>query len=715
MNRPIIPELQSRSVLLSGTDPEEKREELRAYFHRTFSLYERLFETIVSHDAYYERPEPLRHPLIFYYGHTATFFVNKLILAKAIDQRINPEFEAMFAIGVDEMSWDDLNDAHYEWPSVDDVTAYRNGVRARVDRVITEMDLMLPVSWDKFVPWTVCMGIEHERIHLETSSVLIRQLDLKWVRPHTDWPICQDSGKAPGNPLLPLPAGSIDIGKSRDHSLYGWDNEYGTHQAEVSAFSASKFLVSNAEFLEFVEAGGYQQPDLWTEEGRRWVAYIDREHPAFWVPDNGNWRLRTMLQEIAVPWDWPVEVNYLEAKAFCNWRSAQSSCRIRLPSEDEWHRLRDHVDILDEPDWPTPAPFNINLEHAASSVPIDTHMTAGFGDVMGNVWQWTETPIYGFEGFEIHPLYDDFSTPTFDNKHNLIKGGSWISTGNEATRLARYAFRRHFCQHAGFRYVEGEDLLPPAELSHDDYETDVAVSQYCEFHYGPSNFDVTNFPTAVIQHVLAHHEGGTERALDLGCAVGRASFELAKTFPEAIGIDFSARFIRQAISLQENGFISYAICDEGELQTSRRYTLADLGFSGLESRVAFWQGDAHNLRPQFSDFDLIVAMNLIDRLYDPAKFLLSIHERLRPGGTLAITSPYTWLEAYTKREHWLGGRQTADGPVTTLDALQELLSEHFEPLADPIDVPFVIRETRRKYQHSISELTLWRHREVPHY
>ena len=74
-------------------------------------------------------------------------------------------------------------------------------------------------------------------------------------------------------------------------------------------------------------------------------------------------------------------------------------------------------------------------------------------DVIGNVWQWTETPIYPFDGFEVHPYYDDFTAPTFDTRHNLIKGGSWISCGNETLGSARYAFRRHFFQHAGFRYV----------------------------------------------------------------------------------------------------------------------------------------------------------------------------------------------------------------------------------------------------------------------
>lgn len=78
----------------------------------------------------------------------------------------------------------------------------------------------------------------------------------------------------------------------------------------------------------------------------------------------------------------------------------------------------------------------------------------GFYDIVGNVWQHTVTPIYPFEGFEIHPVYEDFTTPTFDNRHNIIKGGSFISTGNSVLYHARYAFRRHFYQHAGFRYVE---------------------------------------------------------------------------------------------------------------------------------------------------------------------------------------------------------------------------------------------------------------------
>ncbi|MGY8784664.1 MAG: SUMF1/EgtB/PvdO family nonheme iron enzyme, partial [Pseudomonadales bacterium] len=104
-------------------------------------------------------------------------------------------------------------------------------------------------------------------------------------------------------------------------------------------------------------------------------------------------------------------------------------------------------------------------------------------DVTGNVWQWTESPIDGYPGFNVHPWYDDFSTPTFDGKHNLIKGGSWISTGNETLASSRYAFRRHFFQHAGFRMVISEQE-PKKQAQDNVYETDELIAQYCEFHYG---------------------------------------------------------------------------------------------------------------------------------------------------------------------------------------------------------------------------------------
>ena len=691
-----------RSPALSGTDVEQKRAEILNYFHATFDRYEQLFEVLSCDEAYFKKPITLRHPLIFYFGHTATFFINKLVLAGLLENRINPKFESMFAIGVDEMSWDDLSEARYDWPSVEEVRAYRREVRVTVDRLIRTKNLNLPITWDD--PWwIILMGIEHERIHLETSSVLIRQHQLKYVKPHPAWQPCRTSHAAPQNNLVSIPAADFRMGRERNDPLYGWDNEFGRHNASTAAFQASRYLVSNQEFLAFVEAGGYADNSLWQEEGLGWKTFAKAEHPTFWIKDGTQWRLRLMLEEVAMPWDWPVETNYHEAKAFCQWKSRVSGEPVRLPSEDEWQALCRFAGADEQTD------ANLQLDHYASSCPVSEFAHGPLFDVIGNVWQWTETPIYPFEGFEVHPIYDDFTTPTFDERHNLFKGGSWISCGNEALPASRYAFRRHFFQHAGFRYVVSS---APAKQESSHYETDRLVSEYAEFHYGDEYFGVANFPKALAQlAIAAMGDKPAKKALDLGCATGRASFELAQHFDQVTGIDFSARFISLGARFAEQGHLRYTLVDEGELVSYKERSLAELGLDKVAQKVAFFQGDACNLKPVFSGFDLILAANLIDRLYNPAQFLESVHERLNPGGVLMITSPYTWLAEHTKREAWVGGFKKDGENFTTFDGLKTMLEKHFRLIKGPLSVPFVIRETKRKFQHTLSEVTIWERRE----
>lgn len=696
---PVFP----RTPDLRHADPAQLRARIRDYFLATFDRYESLFETLADDAAFYVKPISLRHPLIFYYGHTATFFINKLLLSRMINERINPRFESMFAVGVDEMSWDDLDSTHYDWPTPQEVKSYRDQVRELVTALIDTAPLSPPLDWHN--PWwAIVMGIEHERIHLETSSVLIRQHQLTRVKPHPLWQPCRDSGAAPQNAWVNIPAGEVVLAKTHADAFYGWDNEYGGHRAQVAEFKAGRFLVSNGEFLEFVEAGGYQLDDYWQEEGRGWRDFTAAAHPTFWIRDRHGWRLRLMTEEVAMPWDWPVEVNYHEAKAFCNWKSATTGTPVRLPTEDEWYRLYDCAGLAEVGE--TQANGNVHLDYFASSCPVNRFRQGELFDVVGNVWQWTETPIYPFEGFEVHPIYDDFTTPTFDDRHNLIKGGSWISCGNESLRSSRYAFRRHFFQHAGFRYVQAEELKS-VPSSH--YETDKLLAEYAEFHYGDDYFGVANFPRALAQIAVDAIGGGPKtKALDLGCAAGRATFELAKHFAHVTGIDFSARFIGLGVQLAQQGSLRYTLAEEGELVSYKTRSLAELGLHEVRDRVEFLQGDACNLKPQFSGYDLILAANLIDRLYDPAKFLRAVHERLNIGGLLLIASPYTWLEEHTPRADWLGGFKKDGESFTTLDGLEHILSWHFERIHEPQEVPFVIRETRRKYQHSLSEVTLWR-------
>ena len=185
------------------------------------------------------------------------------------------------------------------------------------------------------------------------------------------------------------------------------------------------------------------------------------------------------------------------------------------------------------------------------------------------------------------------------------------------------------------------------------------------------------------------------------------TFELAKEFEQVTGIDFSARFIRIALQLKEKGVMHYELPEEGEIVSYHEARLSELGLDRVADRVEFVQGDATNLKPQFAGYDLALAANLIDRLQDPRRFLETIHERMNTGGVLVVASPYTWLEEFTKKENWLGGFRKVGEPYMTLDAIRELLSVHFVMLEEPQELEFVIRETRRKFQHTVAELTVW--------
>lgn len=693
---------------LYGTDPEKKRQEIKAYFQACYKRYESLFTLVSDERAYFQKADPLRHPIIFYYGHTATFFINKFKLAKMIDTRIDPHFESIFAVGVDEMSWDDLNEKHYDWPSVAQTQAYRDEVYEVVNNVIDTLPLTLPITEDS--PWwVIMMGIEHENIHLETSSVLIRQLPFDFVQEQPQWRECKIYGAAPKNQLIEVSGGSVILGKDKDAKLFGWDNEYGKHEATIPTFKAAKYLTSNAEFLAFVNDGGYDNDIFWCEEGKAWRDYTSAKHPLFWFQKEHEYFLRTLTREIALPLSWPVEVNHLEAAAFCKWKSSKLGVEISLPTEDEYIRLRDVSGISPYTEWREKRKIeaDINLEEYASSVPIDRHQHGAFYDIIGNVWQWSNTPMYPFEGFEVHPIYDDFTVPTFDGKHNLINGGSWISCGNLATQKSRYGFRRHFYQHAGFRYVQSEYS---ESLDMDYYTTDSIIAQYCHFGWGDNRLGVENYPAKCAQIALdIMKDKPKTKAFDIGCAIGRSTFELAREFDEVVGVDFSARFIQEADVLKQEGTLRYAIPTEGELNQVHEVHLSNYGLEESSNKVSFWQADACNLKTLYSGFDLIFAGNLIDRLYDPQKFLESLSHRLNEEGILILTSPYTWQEESTPKGKWIGGYKRDGENVTTLQGLEEILGSDFV-LLETRDVPFVIQETARKHQHTIAQMTIWQKR-----
>lgn len=240
------------------------------------------------------------------------------------------------------------------------------------------------------------------------------------------------------------------------------------------------------------------------------------------------------------------------------------------------------------------------------------------------------------------------------------------------------------------------------------YESDELLQQYLVFHYATENeqfpypfggADALDFPKRCVLEGLdlaAPPKGA--RALDLGCAVGRSSFELARFCDEVIGIDYSHAFIEAANRLVASGQHPATRLDEGSAATA----LTVVVDSEIDrSRVSFEQGDAQNLRDDLGQFDYVIACNLICRLPEPLRLLRRLSNLLKPGGQLVITTPFTWLEAYTPSQNWLG-----DGAHDSFDGLKVALEPEFI-LEARWDMPFLIREHARKFQYSIAQASRW--------
>ncbi|HRF43836.1 MAG TPA: DinB family protein, partial [Candidatus Competibacteraceae bacterium] len=171
------------------------------YFDNGWTLTEVLFSSLRGEEAFYRPPyHHLRHPMIFYYGHPPALYINKLRVAGLITGPLNPYFERLFETGVDEMRWDDMSKNEMLWPSIQEVHAYRQQVYAIVRRLIETHPGLAPGHppvTQKDPLWALFMGFEHERIHLETSSVLIRELPLNLVQRPAEWPKLHPSARQP--------------------------------------------------------------------------------------------------------------------------------------------------------------------------------------------------------------------------------------------------------------------------------------------------------------------------------------------------------------------------------------------------------------------------------------------------------------------------------------------------------------------------------------
>jgi putative 4-mercaptohistidine N1-methyltranferase len=236
------------------------------------------------------------------------------------------------------------------------------------------------------------------------------------------------------------------------------------------------------------------------------------------------------------------------------------------------------------------------------------------------------------------------------------------------------------------------------------YETLKLVEEYLLFHYGEGD-EVLPYPDGPAAALGFALRSVTEmidvtkprgRVLDLGCAVGRSSFELSKFCEGVVGIDFSRAFIEAAEKIKNREALGYRRLEEGGLSTQLQARAPE---GARLNSVSFEVGDAMDLRKDLGRFELVHAANLICRLPEPKRFLERLIDLVETGGELVLTTPCTWLGEFTPPENWPEGR--------TIDWLERELEGGFE-LVKTKDLPFLIREHARKFQWSVAQGSLWR-------
>ena len=433
----------------------EVRHELLARLQLARAESDRLFDH-VKPESLYERPIPERHRIIFYVGHLEAFDWNLLRERLLGQTSFHSEFDNLFAFGIDPVDGGLPSDQPSDWPSVSQVREYVNQIRRALDAGLGEALSRQAAQDQTSANQLLNVAIEHRLMHAETLAYMLHQLpfDAKVRKPRLPELVLP-----PVEPrLIEIPAGNATLGISRrDTNVFGWDNEYEAHTFAVPAFAIDQYEVTNREYLQFMNDGGYQNRLLWSEDDWKWKTQHSISNPVFWSQVGGEWQYRTMFENVPLPPDWPVYVSHAEASAYARWAGKA------LPTEAQWHRAAYGTpEGRERPyPWGTEAPDrrfgNFDFD-SWDPTPVGAFQQGqsafGVADLMGNGWEWTATLFAPFPGFQAFEFYPGYSANFFDGAHYVMKGGSARSAACMLRRSFRNWFQPHYQYvYAGFRCV----------------------------------------------------------------------------------------------------------------------------------------------------------------------------------------------------------------------------------------------------------------------
>ncbi len=401
--------------------------------------------SLLKTQAFYEKPIPQYHRIIFYLGHLEAY--DGRLLAEALNLKpFNRELDKLFSTAARFP-----HENPVDWPShlpfLDEIYSYSDRMRRALDQKIealTHQPLEIGSERDEnSLETLLSAAVEYRLLHAEILTTLIHQIPSNWK---ISQPQLQLAAQAPVDfQMVEIPEGNVRLGFKNDKTRFTfvWDNEKISHTVALPAFKIDRYKVTQSQYLQFVQAGGYKNPRWWTSEDWDWKCAQGLQHPLFWKNHGGRWYYRSMFNEIPLPPDWPVFVSHAEASAYANWAGKA------LPTEAQWQRAA----YGGARDFEKPYPWGFDnpaMEHGyftsrrwdpfpVSSFPRN-QSTYGVAGLIANGWEWTCTLLEAAPGL---------STPFSDGTRYVLKGGSHRTAG----ALLRRSFRGSSHPRSGYAYT----------------------------------------------------------------------------------------------------------------------------------------------------------------------------------------------------------------------------------------------------------------------
>jgi iron(II)-dependent oxidoreductase len=371
------------------------------------------------------------NPLLWEIGHIAWFQEKWALRHAARQPPIRPDADALYdsAAIPHDTRWD------LPLPGREETLRYLSAVRDRVVERLQRRDL----GRDDI--YFTLLSVFHEDMHAE--AITFTRQTLSYPAPRPDVTVGgggEGAGPLPGD--VEHPGGAFPLGATPDESFV-FDNEKWAHPVSVSPFAIARAPVTRAEFAAFVEAG-YGRQELWSAEGWHWREQAGARHPVYWQRQgDGRWLRRDFDRWVALEPHRPViHVNWYEADAYCRWAGR------RLPTEAEWEAAAATAPgVAGKRRFPwgegPPTPARARLDGEGIGCRDVSELAAGDSacgcrQMIGNVWEWTDSDFRPYPGFVADP-YKEYSAPWFGT-HKVLRGGCWATRG----RLLRNTWRNFY-------------------------------------------------------------------------------------------------------------------------------------------------------------------------------------------------------------------------------------------------------------------------------